>query len=150
LSLTDDLALLYLKNGYDIPIVQIRDERRLRQGDPIFNVSFPLDAGKQVFHGEYINSRFPHLSKVITQEYTQWTESMPMNMTIGHGSSGSGVYSARYRGLVGVAVGTFGEGSFNIAIPSDRVLDFLNDLPDNTVTKFMAAFPVHDAPIEFF
>jgi hypothetical protein len=60
------------------------------------------------------------------------------------------VYSEKYRGLVGVAVGTFSEGSFNIAIPSDRVLDFLNDLSDNTVTKFVAAFPLHDAPVEFF
>jgi len=71
-------------------------------------------------------------------------------MTIAHGSSGSGVFSNRERALVGVAVGTFEEGSFNIAIPADRVIDFLNDLQDNTVEKFQYAFPVKEAVLDLF
>jgi len=54
LSLTDDLALLELKNGASIPEVKIKDERRLKTGEPIFNISFPLGAGKIEFNGEYL------------------------------------------------------------------------------------------------
>jgi len=74
---------------------------------------------------------------------------MPMNMTIAHGSSGSGVFSNRQRGLIGVAVGTFEEGSFNIAISGSHILDFLNDLPDNTVEKFAAAHPAKEQSEDF-
>lgn len=141
LSLTDDLALLVLRDGADIPAVRIRDERRLFGGDPIFNVSFPLGTGKETFHGEFMAARFPTMPAQAVQSYPVWTYSMPINLTIAHGSSGSGIFNQKQRALIGVAVGTFGEGNYNIAIPSDRVIDFLNDLRDNTVTKFVAAFP---------
>lgn len=146
LSLTDDLALLELHNGANIPEVPVKTEWRLKSGDPIFNVSFPLGTGKVVFHGEYMASRFPFFPTGILGAYKQWFYAMPMNMTIAHGSSGSGVYSTRERALIGVAVGTFEEGTYNIAIPADRVIDFLNDLQDNTVEKYRAASPVHAAP----
>jgi S1-C subfamily serine protease len=144
-SLTDDLALLYLKNGADIPVVNIKDERWLRSGNPIFNVSFPMGAGKTTFHGEYLMPIFPHFPDILAQ-YSMWTNAMPINLTIAHGSSGSGIFSKKEHALIGVAVGTFEEGSYNIAVPADRVLDFLNDLPDNTVDKFIKAFPIQDAP----
>lgn len=140
LSLTDDLALLIVRNGANIPQVRIKDNRSLNSGDKIFNVSFPLGTGKELFHGEYMRPNFPTFPSVIAS-YPQWLYAMPMNMTIAHGSSGSGVFSEKQRGLIGVAVGTFEEGTYNIAIPADRVLDFLNDLKDNTVEKFMYAFP---------
>lgn len=145
LSLTDDVALLLIRNGADIPEVQIRDERRLRGGDPIFNVSFPLGTGKIEFHGEYIAFRFPVSLNQMFPQYTQWNFAMPVNLTFAHGSSGSGIFSKKERSLIGVAVGTFSEGSYNIVIPSDRVLDFLNDLSDNTVEKFVAANPIKEA-----
>jgi len=147
LSLSDDLALLYVKNGAGIPQVRIKDERSLRSGDPIFNVSFPLGTGKELFHGEYMRASFPTFPSIIAS-YPQWLYAMPMNMTIAHGSSGSGVFSNKQRALIGVAVGTFEEGTYNIAIPADRVLDFLNDLKDNTVEKFKYAFPEKE-PNEF-
>jgi S1-C subfamily serine protease len=141
ISLNDDLALLLIRDGASIPEVKIRDERRLRNGDPIFNVSFPLGTGKEEFHGQYMRPNFPALPIKLLVEYPMWEYSMPMNMTIAHGSSGSGVFSKKLQALVGVAVGTFKEGSYNIAIPADRVIDFLNDLQDNTVEKFVAAHP---------
>ncbi|SRR6266550_2307275 len=149
LSLTDDLALLELRNGADLPEVRIKDERRLKTGDPIFNISYPLGVGKLEFHGEYMTSVFPHFPEFLAH-YSQWLYSMPMNMTIAHGSSGSGVFSVKERALIGVAVGTFEEGTFNIAIPADRVIDFLNDLQDNTVEKFVYAFPVKEASVDLF
>jgi len=149
LSLSDDLALLELRNGADIPEVRIKDERWLKQGEAIFNISYPLGTGKLEFHGQYMSPVFPHYPEEFVS-YPQWLHSMPMNLTIAHGSSGSGVFSERERGLIGVAVGTFSEGSFNIAIPADRVIDFLNDLQDNTVEKFQYAFPVKEAVLELF
>lgn len=149
ISLTDDIALLLIRNGADIPEVRIRDNRVLRSGDPIFNVSFPVGSGKIVFHGEYLSGRFPHFPVDILTDYPMWQSAMPMNLTIAHGSSGSGVYSYRQRALIGIAVGTFEEGSYNIAVPADRVLDFLADLKDNTVDKFIAKNP-EKQDIEFF
>jgi S1-C subfamily serine protease len=150
LSLTDDVALLYLRNGANIPEVKIKDEGTLSSGDPIFNVSFPLGIGKNIFHVEFMAPRFPFLSPDILEKYNQWTYSMPMNLTIANGSSGSGVFSQKDHALIGVAVGSFGEGSFNIAIPASRIIGFLNHLDDNTVAKFIAAFPPQPDVMEFF
>jgi S1-C subfamily serine protease len=144
ISLDDDLALLAVRNGANIPEVRIRDSRRLLNGDPIFNVSFPKGTGKQEFHGQYMRSDFPYHPREF-DNYPYWAHSMPVNMTIAHGSSGSGVFSKRERALIGVAVGTFEEGTYNIAEPSDRVIDFLNDLKDNTVDKFVAANPQQES-----
>jgi hypothetical protein len=149
ISLDDDLALLLIRDGAGIPEVKIRDERRLQNGGPIFNVSFPLGTGKQEFRGQYMRSDFPYQPKEF-DNYPFWVRSMPINMTIAHGSSGSGVFSNKLHALIGVAVGTFEEGSYNIAIPGDRVIDFLNDLRDATPEKFVAANPKHEAPYGFF
>jgi len=149
ISSTDDLALLELYNGADIPMVPIKAQWSLRSGDSIFNVSYPLGTGKEVFHGEFIQGRFPLLPADYLSQMPTWTYSMPVNLTIAHGSSGSGVFSSKERALIGVAVGTFEEGSYNLAIPSDRVLYFLNHLQDSTVEKFKQAHPEHVAPDEW-
>jgi S1-C subfamily serine protease len=150
ISLSDDLALLLVRNGADVPEVQIRDERPLRSGDPVFNVSFPLGGGKLEFHGEFMASRFPFYPPVGFEEYPMWVNAMPVNCSWAHGSSGSGLFSMKERGLIGVVVAGSGESSYNAAIPADRVIDFLNDLQDNTVDKFVKAFPEKDPTIEFF
>lgn len=140
ISTSDDLALLLVRNGASIPEVKIKDERRLRGGDPIFNVSYPLGAGKLIFHGEYLAPRFPMFPGILA-DYPMWQFAMPANITWAHGSSGSGVFSSGQRALIAVCVGTFSEGSFNVAIPADRVLDFLADLSDNTVERFALQNP---------
>ena len=147
LSLTDDIALLYLVNGSDVPFVRIKDERRLHPNSPIFNVSHPLGTGEYTLHGEYLASAFfaPPLDMI--EMYPQWQFSMPFDMTIAPGSSGSGLFSESQRALIGVVVGTTENGGYNIAIPSDRVIDFLMDIKDNTVTKFIASFPEQDADV---
>lgn len=149
LSLTDDVAVLLIRDGADVPSVRIRDEKDLIAGDPIFNVSFPLGTGKQIFHGEFMATHFLILPSEILAEYSQWAYTMPMNITIAHGSSGSGIFSNKERALVAVAVGTFQEGSYNIAIPASRVINFLSHINDNTVDKFQKAFPIKDAPDYF-
>jgi S1-C subfamily serine protease len=141
ISLTDDLALLLIRNGGDIPVVRIKDERSLHSGAEIFNVSFPLSTGRQVFHGEYLNPNFASVPDRIIESYPFWIHAMPIDVTLAPGSSGSGVFSESKRALIGVAVGTFESGRYNIVIPADRVTDFLNDLQDNTVDKFVYLNP---------
>ena len=149
ISLTDDLALLELVNGADVPTVAVKSEKWLKSGDPIFNVSFPLGTGKERFHGEFMQSRFPSLPAEYLDKYTAWANAMPMNLTIAHGSSGSGVFSNREHALIGVAVGTFQEGSYNIAIPGSRVIAFLTHLSDNTLAKYAESHPERAASAWF-
>lgn len=147
ISIDDDIALLQVVNGGDVPEIPVRDERSLKEGAPIFNVSYPLDAGKLVFHGEYMGPKYPHVSESLTDSIPMWTHAMPINISIAHGSSGGGLFSTKKKGLIGIAVGGSGESSFNIGIPSDRIIDFLNDLKDNTVEKFQVAHPVLEDPM---
>lgn len=149
ISSTDDLALLIVRNGAGIPEVAVRDERVMRDGDPLFNISFPLGGGKLEFHGQYMAPRFPHMA-IGLEDYKVWANSMPVNCTWAHGSSGSGIFSEKQRGLIGVVVGATEEGSYNIAIPGDVVLNFLHDLKDNTVDKFEQANPVKEASDSWF
>lgn len=149
ISLTEDIALLRLHNGAGLPKVKLEDDRHLTVGDPIYNVSFPLSTGKLVFHGQFMASHLGHFPEMLAN-YPVWVNAMPMNMTIAHGSSGSGVYDTKTGKLIGIAVGTFSEGSFNLAIPSHRIIDFLKDLKDNTVDKFVVYNPIKEAPVEFF
>jgi len=150
ISSTDDVALMLIRNGAGVPEVRIKDERKLKSGDPIFNVSFPFGTGRQAFYGHYMRPNFPVLPAEIVQMYPFWLYAMPMDVTIAPGSSGSGVFSGKERALIGIAVGSFQSGSYEIATPADRVLDFLNDLKDNTVEKFIAANPEREATVSFF
>jgi len=150
ISLTDDVALMLIRNGAGVPEVRIKDERGLKSGDPIFDVSFPYGTGKQVFYGRFMSSAFLAMPLEIIEQYPFWIHTMPMDVTIAPGSSGSGIYSAKERALIGIAVGDFHSGTYDIVTPADRVLDFLNDLQDNTVDKFIAANPEKAETISFF
>lgn len=150
ISQRDDLALLEIVNGGDIPTVTYKSDQGLHSGSPIFNESYPLGAGKQVFHGEYMQDHFAAFPKDFLQEYPIWVDAMPMNITIAHGSSGSGIFSSREHALIGVAVGTFDEGSFNIGIPGSRVVEFIHHLPENSVSAFVQKNQEHDAENPFY
>lgn len=144
LSLTDDIAILQVINGADLPEVDlIGNENVLHAGDAVFNASFPLGMGKLLFHGEFMAPKFEKIDERMIHSGwgPQWMHAMPMNLTIAHGSSGSGVFSSQQHALIGVAVGMFNEGSFAIAIPASRIKTLLLHLSDNTVEKFQAAHP---------
>lgn len=119
LGLDDDVALLALTGDADVPTVQLADEHTLKAGDPIYNISFPLSAGKLRFDGEFQAARYPHMPAGL-EMYPEWRFAMPMNLTIAHGSSGSPVFNTA-GDVIGVAVGATSEGQFNIAIPATRV-----------------------------
>ncbi|MBZ5617095.1 MAG: serine protease [Acidobacteriia bacterium] len=118
LGLDDDIALLKLVNDQDVPALDLVSEKLEQPNAPIYNISFPLDAGKTQFYGNFIAARFAHVP-FFFEEYPEWHETMPMAMTIAHGSSGSPVFN-KFGQVIGIAVGTFGEGNFNIAEPTTR------------------------------
>lgn len=150
LSIKDDLAVLLLKNGAGIPEVHIADGKNLKYGADVFNISFPAGVGKTHFHGNYIQPRFSYVPADLSSQYPQWLETMPVQITIAPGSSGSGLFSPDRKALVGVMVGDFHSGEFAIAVPSDVVIDFLAHLKDNTVTKYQAAHPEHESTEGWF
>ncbi len=131
ISSIDDIALLEVINlGWaSQPIIPevLEDEHSLSAGDPVENVSFPLDMGKLEFHGKFVASVFPHFSRSL-QNYPQWARTMPVDITIGHGSSGSPLFDSKTHELIGVMVGTSGDGDLMIAEPTSAVLSMLADL----------------------
>jgi hypothetical protein len=141
ISLTDDLAILHLVNGAGLPRVQLGQD--LDYGAAVFNVSYPLGVGKLRFDGESVAPEFSRLPAIF-QMFPQWRLAAPVNITIAHGSSGSGVFESTKRTLVGIVVGTTGEGEFQIMEPASRVRYLLTHLQDNTKQRFQAANPVHE------
>ena len=145
ISETDDLAALFLQNGQDLPVVNLTSEYRLKSGDPIFNVSYPLDAGKLTFHGEFIVPAFPHFPHGVAKASLQWEHTMPVNLTIASGSSGSGVFDPKHKGLIGVVVGSTTEGTLNIVEPESRVVELLSHAKDNAPELWTKNHPAHPA-----
>jgi len=67
--LTDDLALLELRNGADIPEFKSKDERWVAgQGSLYLIFLIPWD-WKVTFHGEYMAPRFPVFPMDILHDY---------------------------------------------------------------------------------
>lgn len=140
ISQKDDLAVLKVINAskvnghYIIPEV-FEDEHNLAPGDPVENVSFPLDMGKLEFHGTFIAPIFPHFSRIFS-DYPQWNRTMPVDITIGHGSSGSPLFDSRTHKLIGVMVGTSGEAQLMVAEPFTAVADLLLHPDKNTPVQW--------------
>lgn len=127
ISQTDDVAILELKNGGTLPTVALGDERLLTPGEPLTNYSFPLDLGKMAFRLRAVAPVFAHFPDNLRADYPVWAHSMPVDGTIGHGSSGSALFSVKQRRIVGVVVGTTSEAGLQIAIPVSRVWNLLTD-----------------------
>jgi S1-C subfamily serine protease len=140
ISQDEDLALLKVHNAANVPIEVLGDENELKVGDPIENVSYPLDMGKLEFHGTFIAPVFPHWTRLFA-DYPQWRFSMPVDITIAHGSSGSSIFDSKTGAIIGVLVGTTGEGRLNIAEPISRYWVLVNNLDKNSVDAFLKSHP---------
>lgn len=139
ISQTDDLAVLKVVNVASAvnPIVPevFEDEGQLSAGDPVENVSFPLDMGKMEFHGSFVAPIFPHVSRMF-KDYSQWNRSMPVDITIGHGSSGSPLFDSQTHRMIGVMVGTSGEARLMVAEPFTVIADLLMHPDKNTPVQW--------------
>lgn len=147
-SQNDDLAVLRVINAESAvhPIVGevIESDSEFEQlvaGSPIENVSFPLDLGKVEFHGNFVASEWPHYSRYL-QDVPQWRRTMPTDITIGPGSSGSPLFDSRTHKLIGVMVGAFtSTGRLTIAESPVAIFDILNHPEKNTALAFAQANP---------
>jgi S1-C subfamily serine protease len=141
ISATDDLAVLKVFNAGTVPTEVLEDEHVLKAGDPIENVSYPLDMGKLEFHGGFVAPRFPHWTRTFS-DYPQWINSMPVDITIAHGSSGSPIFDSTTHCVIGVLVGTTGEGRLNVAEPISLYFGLMQNLDKNSVDAFLKAHPL--------
>ncbi len=136
-----DLAVLKVHNAGNISTEVLEDEHSLKAGDPIENVSYPLDMGKLEFHGSFIAPIFPHWTRIF-EDYPQWSSSMPVDITIAHGSSGSPVFDSKTRCVIGVLVGTTGEGRLNVVEPISLYTNMMVNYEQNSVAAFLKAHPI--------
>jgi S1-C subfamily serine protease len=135
----DDLALIKVLNaGRIIPEV-LEDEHQLSPGDPIENVSIPLDMGKLEFHGRFVAPVFPHFSRFLSQDYPEWARTMPADITIANGSSGSPLFDSQTHELIGVVVGMMGESGLQVIEPESVVMSLLLDPVKNSVSNWIGA-----------
>lgn len=141
---SDDLAVLKVINAYSAEdilfpeVIEFQSEfDGLQPGDPIENVSFPLDMGKIEFHGNFISPSWPHWSRFL-EKVPEWARTMPTDITIGPGSSGSPLFDSRTHKLIGVMVGSFNTGGrLTIAESYSAILDILNHPEKNTPSAFV-------------
>lgn len=151
ISLTDDIAILRIVNGSNAPWVGLGDERRTPAGHPILNYTYALDQGKMRIEGRFIEPIYKHLPGVIPDSYPEWNYSMPVDMTIAPGSSGSAIFDAFQQEIIGVVVGSPRYGGFGIVIPVSRVWYLTNHLAENSVQEYQKKFPHKEIdPDEFF
>lgn len=136
ISVDDDLAVLRVINAGGLPTEVFEDEHSLNPGDPVENISFPLDMGKLEFHGQFVAPVFPHFSRSF-RGYPQWANTMPVDITIGHGSSGSPLFDSKTHCVIGVMVGTTGEGRLMVVEPASRFLSMVSDLNKNSVSNWI-------------
>ncbi len=124
----DDVAVLRVVNPPHVAVGLESDSDfgKLGAGDPVENVSFPLDMGKLEFHGSFVSPTFPHFSRSLL-DYPEWKRSMPVDITIGHGSSGSPLFDSKTHRVIGVMVGTTGEGRLMIVEPLSVILSVFSD-----------------------
>jgi S1-C subfamily serine protease len=149
----DDLAVLRVVNAESashpiIPEVIESDSEfeQLVAGSPIENVSFPLDIGRVEFHGNFIDSEWPHWSRFL-QSVPQWKRTMPTDITIGPGSSGSPLFDSQTHKLIGVMVGSFtSAGRLTIAESPIAISDILNHPEKNTALAFAQANSPKEEP----
>jgi len=115
----EDYALLRVNNSEKIPYVELGDSKKLEVGDSIFSWSFPSDAGKLYAIGRVMSSggKYPHFPGILAKDYSVWRNAYPADITIAHGSSGSGIFDSEQQKLVGVLVGAFPDG-MKIVMPT--------------------------------
>jgi hypothetical protein len=133
----DDIAVLRVINAdaVSVGLESDSDFRKLVAGDPVENVSFPLDMGKLEFHGSFVSPTFPHFSRSLLN-YPEWKRTMPVDITIGHGSSGSPLFDSRTHKVIGVMVGTTGEGRLMIVEPLSVIEDVISHRAENSPVAF--------------
>jgi hypothetical protein len=138
ISATDDVAILRLVNGAGLPTVRFGDEGRLKSGDALTNYTYAMDFGKMPVQLRAVTSVFNHFPTAILTDYPVWSHAMPVDGLVAPGSSGSGLFDARQKALVGIVVGGGPRlSTLAIAIPISRAWRLLSD-PASSQQDFSA------------
>jgi S1-C subfamily serine protease len=106
-------------------VLPLGDERLERIGSPVLTVAAPLGYGKQLFLGSVSALKLIRPS-VVEEQGINWSGMLLLDVTIGHGSSGSAVVSVKQRAIIGVLVGLVcddgSNGQFAVAAPISRFI----------------------------
>jgi hypothetical protein len=140
ISNKDDLAILYLNNGADLPSIPLGDEKLIEDKDPLLNFTYAEDFGKMSVDMKAIAYSAQHWPKYMATEYPFWRTPMLVDGTAGPGSSGSVVIDQRQKSIIGVLVGTTGDGGLDIVEPSSRIWSLMGD------TSLQQSVPTSYAP----
>lgn len=121
---TDDLAVLTLINGENLPSVELGNELPLNIGHKIFGLGFPLGRGKRLTGGWFFSHRFVNVHELPSG----WDYSMPVLLPVAPGSSGGGIFDSANGKLIGITVGYIPPNIISIAIPVSRLKIFLDKI----------------------
>lgn len=135
-SVTDDVAILRIINGGNLPGVRLGTEYELQPNEALTNYTFALSFGMQpvVIHAEG-----PGYTHMPSGMWAKWAHTMGIVGPVAPGSSGSGLFSPRQHALVGVAVGLVTGTGFAIAEPVSTLWRLIVDPT--------AVAPVWNAPV---
>lgn len=144
ISQTEDIALLKVINAAKsgVPSEVLEDEHALKAGDPVENMSYPYGMGKLEMHGNFIASVFPNFPDQFLAGVPEWLHSMPVDITIEPGSSGSPLFDSKTHRIIGVMVGLFNPGALTVAEPVSLLVDMYSHLDSNSLEAFVKAHPV--------
>lgn len=131
ISDTDDVAILMVHTSEKLNIVPVLDEQLSKPGTSIADISYILDSGKLVYFGELIQNRFEHISIVNTEK--RWTRTMPVNVPVAEGASGSPILDLKRKGVIGIMVGGYGGrlSDVDIAVQASQLIKLRK-----TLTKY--------------
>lgn len=117
----DDFSTFVVKSKLEWPVIDVGDEKKEAEGNPVINVASPLGLGLQVFRGAISKLE---LDRQIIQGDINWSGVVLLQMPgTNGGSSGSAVISETQHAIVAFLVGTIG-GTTIAAIPASRFTAF--------------------------
>ena len=147
ISQMEDVAILKVVGAGKLP-TEVLEVENLKAGDAVENVSFPLGLGKLEFHGRFVAPVFPHMPADILEAFPEWFHSMPVDITIAPGSSGSPLFDSKTHCIIGVMVGSTGAGTLMIAEPISSVLNLVSHIAESSLEAFKKAHPDKPEPVE--
>lgn len=125
----DDFAVFEVDTKDKFSTVEIGDETTLHDGAEIINVAGPLGLGLQTFRGT-ISSLYIDRPVIDPRQGINWKGAMFLQIQSGPGSSGSALVSVEQGKIVGLLVGTVGQGN-TVGIPISRFIDATNKADKN-------------------
>lgn len=147
ISDNEDFAVLKVLNGGNLPYVELGDESKLQVGDRVFSWSFPLDTGKEYAIGRtQAGGRYNHLSSYFGNA-PYWRNTYPVDILIGPGSSGSGIFDPVRNVQVGILVGTWNFGQ-KIVMPVSGVIQALKN--PESLDAWKKGHPIQEEDEELF